>query len=572
MTTNIIHHQDVENKIEIVSSANNLEQQSLIDEYLQLYNNSGDDRKTARALKKSIGKLNSFYWKRVEEIVQDAIDSSREVLTFSDEDKLFIDMGFIDKSIVEGADEGIKERLVEERLIGGSPNHYYFTEWLEDRYKKFILSEQIEKQTAIENKEKNSELTRLKKSRKKILGKLKPFLKNLPGVNEQTTNHFLEGHLDDQLIFLSIRLLEESERPLYIRRYSLKNLRNQIILKLRDQLDNETDFKLADMLDVIYTKIWKESFKDFESGSWGNTNILENDLFDPNKIIKYLKGEVKFVKSLLPVGALAGGITKCCSVLLKNTERINKKITQNEFQRCRESDRGFNVSPVVLIAPFNGRGFFEWDRDSLFVPLVPVDSAKSSIANASANYRMLIDSFQHEGKLKENYKVEYPEENFQLTFQKDYRDWICHIGSGVCKDIDSSKTKLFMDNIGPDFCNVLAPPKIKNLDLDARKRLTAMLEKQLSTSLHGKDDNLHYRLGVLYWQENKIEKAIAQIAKSLAFNGKNGIALFSLGLLLRRCNNKEKSIHAFKVCIKRVPESIWATYSKLCLEEKLQCG
>lgn len=565
-----------ENPENIKEESTDLEEEksSLIEEYFKLKNSSDDDKKAKRQLKKVIGKLDGFYWKSVQILVEDALRQGSESLSFSDESKLLIDMGLLDLSLVEGADESLPEKLLEERNTGGAVNHYYFTEWLEDRYKRFILTEQMEKQAAVAEEEQNSELAKLRDARAKIYTKIKPFFKGLPGVNEQISSHFLKGELDDQITNLSIALLDLEERPLFMKRHSLKNLRQQIIYKLRGRLGNETDFKLVDMLDVIYGKMWHEQYKDYKEGALKNGDsgihqAVQSQNFE--KACEFLDGEIKFAKSLLPLGALAGGITRCCSVLLEDKPRINKEITGAELQRCRESDRDFTVSPVVLIAPFQGRGFFEWDRDSLFIPLVPVDSSRSSIANASANYRMLIDSFQQEGALKTSYEKSFQGSNFQESFQKDYRDWVCTAGSGKPEGMEADRMDFFMKNVGPDYCGILAPPNLQSLGETARKSLRERLEKQIS-AMKGDDPNFFYRLGVLYWQDKLYEKAIANIAKSLSLEGKNGIALFSLGLLLKQSNNEPKSRQAFEVCKKRVPDTIWAFYSSLIIDGKLQCS
>ncbi|MHC4871057.1 MAG: hypothetical protein ACYTFY_04360 [Planctomycetota bacterium] len=558
-------------KVEAESLAE--EKSSLIEDYLRLRTDSESDRKAKRALKKATGKLDTFYWKWVDLMVKEAVQAGRDTLSFSDEDKIFIDMGLVDLALVEGADEALPEQLMEERNTGGLVNHYYFTEWLEDRFKRFMLTEQMEKETSTSEEGKNSELVKLKDARSKITGKLKPFFKGLPGVTEQISNHFINGQLDDQINLLSVALLDVDERQVFMKRHSLRNLRLQIISKLRGRLNSETDFKLVDMLDVIYGKIWKESYSQYEGGESSASDASGISAGpgrrDLDKLSSYIEGEIKFAKSLLPLGALAGGITRCCSVLLENCPRINKEITRVELDRCREADRGFSVSPAVLIAPFQGRGFFEWDRDSLFVPLVPVDSSRSSISNASANYRMLIDSFQQDGALKSSYEELFSGANFQEAFQKDYRTWMSTVGSGEIDGMEDQNREFFMNNVGPDYSGVIAPANLKNLGEEARKSLRVRLEKQIK-AMSGEDANLYYRLGVLYWQDSLHEKAIAKIAQSLSLDGKNGIALFSLALLLGQSGNEAKSKQAFQVCIKRVPESIWASYSRLFLEGKLK--
>jgi tetratricopeptide (TPR) repeat protein len=543
------------------------EQQALVAEYRKKKTEAEEDKKAARDLKKIAGKLDNLYWRRVSELVGQRAQAAADSLAFTERERLLIDIGLLDLDLVDGADESLPDRILEEMETRGSPNHYYFSEWLEDRFRRNALTLQMEAQEEVEQEEANSELGQLSERRKRVLEKLTPFFNGLPGVNEQIAQSVLSGGLDDQIQFSGLQLLEEPSRPQFVRRHRLNTLRSSVLSKVRARLASERDFKLLDALDALYARIWKQRYSVYESeGLAGISGASEARLADVGaaKVTDFLDGEIKFIKSLLPLGALAGGVPRACSVLLEDAQRITKKDTRCELERVRDCDRDFTADPVVLIAPFRGRGFFEWDRDSLVVPLNPVDGAADSIAHASGNYRMLIDSFQQDGHLKAAYESAFEGTNFQQAFQADYRAWVTTVGYGKIEGMEEDHREFFCREIGPDPTSVPVPANLRNLGPEARDSLRKRIGKQIS--LGAEDVNLHHRFGVLSWQAGDLDAALRSFAKALSLDSENGMVNYSLALIFRQQGQTEKARKILYACRSRAADTIWAVYAQMALD------
>ena len=254
-------------------------------------------------------------------------------------------------------------------------------------------------------------------------------------------------------------------------------------------------------------------------------------------------------------------------MLLRNGPRVTKADTARGMALAQACDRGFTVNPVVLIAPFRGRGIFEWDRDSLVVGLVPVEGVEDSIANASGNYRMLMDSFQNGSTLRKAYESRFPEVKFQQAFSADYRLWVTQVGHGNAQALTPERVAFFREWIGPDCRTVLAPPGLRNLGPQARETIRKRLEKQ--AGMGQQDANLHRRLGALYWQEGHFAPALAQLALATKIAPQDGETLLSLGLLLRAQGQDEKARSVFSVCVERARETIWAVYAAAAAKGEL---
>ncbi|MHC4887235.1 MAG: tetratricopeptide repeat protein, partial [Planctomycetota bacterium] len=430
-----------------------------------------------------------------------------------------------------------------------------------------LLTAQVEAQTEVHEAAANTELARLSDTREKLYASLSAKFEGLPGVPPEIAKSILSGALDDQIQVMGIGLIEEPDRAGFVRRHRLRNLRGSVLNKVRARLRDETDFKRIDAIDSLYSKIWNDRYQHYEME--GISALGDGDLESATasatatKMGELLEAEIKFAKSLLPIGALAGGISKTSPVMVQDRPRITKADIRRELNRARECDSGFTADPVVMIAPFEGRGIFEWDRDSLVIPINPVQGSDDAIANATGNYRMLIDSFQQEGHLKKAYEDTFTESNFQAAFQTDYRSWVCAIGKGEREAMEGDRFHFFRTHIGPDTSGVLGPANLLHLSPEARGALMRQLEKQIKSNPN--DANLLFRLGVIYWQEGMNQDAIRQLAKTLTVEPDNGIATFSLGLILRSVKATAQAEQAFRACIKRVPESIWAVYAKLAL-------
>ncbi|MFW5856442.1 MAG: tetratricopeptide repeat protein [Planctomycetota bacterium] len=513
------------------------EQEALVEEYLALKAAEAEDPKARRKRQRLAGKLDGLYWRRVRSLVDARLTTDQESLSFSNEERLLIDMGLLDLRLVEGADESLRERLLEELDTAGAANHYYFTDWLEDRFRRYLLTRQMAETAAQEQAEEDSELRRLSEARERIYHKLRPKFSGLPGVSEEITESVASGKLEDQIQVMGVSLLDRGERPLFLRRHALRSLRLQVLGKLRARLKDERDIKLVDMLDVVYGKMWAERYKQYEAN--GGVDAGETDS-------AVQAGRRKLV-------------ARSCAVLLADRPRTTKAATRTELARAQQCDRDFTADPVVLIAPFEGRGIFEWDHDSLVVPLTPVESPEDAVANASANYRMLIDSFQQDGALKGAYEAAFEGSNFQQAFQKDYRDWICRVGHGSREEVAGDHYAFFRQHVGPDCSEVLAPANLRRLGDEARAALRSRLEKQIA--LGSADPQIHHRLAVVHWQDGNLPSAAAHLSKCVAQDRDNGMALFSLGLVLQRMERTEHAVRAFHACRERAPESIWAVYA-----------
>src|SRR5204862_1418691 len=86
---------------------------------------------------------------------------------------------------------------------------------------------------------------------------------------------------------------------------------------------------------------------------------------------RWVQDELKFVKQVLWLGVTGSGLARTSSVLLSAGTRIVQTDLASTLALAEQCDPMLPEAASLLIAPYAGGGFYEWDRDTLFVPLVP---------------------------------------------------------------------------------------------------------------------------------------------------------------------------------------------------------
>lgn len=518
-----------------------------------------------------LGKIDSLYWKRTEAILREKAEADRDTLDFSPEERLWIDMGYIDERLVDGADASLRERLLDELQMPGPVQHFYLTEWLEDRYRRYRLQMDVTggkdaKDAKDTRPGKPGTVDKNIQARGMILTRLAPLFEGLPGISKDVAAIVAGGGLDDSLLKAGLQAMQTPTRTTLVHRHRLLELRRQVLQRARARSGDPGVLQLFDALDGVYKLDWRarheKAARQTATLPTHEETVAELEAKQASRreaAASYIVSELRFAKTLMPLGALAGGVARSLSVMTADTPRVTKRDTAGGLERARDCDATFDVDPVILIAPFQGRGIYEWDRDSLVISLSPVEKADDSVANAVGNYRMLIDSFQGNGALRQAYESSFPGTAFQVAFQADYRAWMTGIGLGIKDALPEAKRTFFRDWIGPDCGGPLIPAELRHLSPPALRLIRTRLRKQVEAAPG--DWNAHMRLAGTAYLSGDMETALGHMTLAAKSAPHNGRVLMGLALLLREQGRAENATAVFSMIRSRVPESIWAVYA-----------
>src|SRR5258706_67305 len=287
------------------------------------------------------GELNTHWWREVERILLRVVRDTGDRAVLSPEERLLVDHGVLDWRLVPGGDK-MRPALLKEIYATGRPNQYYFSEWILQRFRLFLLYGGM---SAAEGE--GVSTTRLIRDlRGRLYMRLTLLFKNLPGFNQQSIDLFVTG----------------------------------------------------------------------------------------------------------------SGLARTYSVLLGAQQRIVKTDLDATLALAEHCDPMLPEAASLHIAPYAGGGFYEWDRDTLFVPLVPTREPEQAILQGLANYRILLDKFQDGGKFKKEYETALGgADDFGTSFVRDYRAWVNGVGKGFKGALDPARFAFFRDRIGPQPGTLYAP-------------------------------------------------------------------------------------------------------------------
>lgn len=525
---------------------------------------------TRPELSKLIGELDARYWKEVENIVTTVLREGGERLVFTKYQRFLVDCGLLDERLVAQAPPDLKNILLKELYAEGRPNHFYFSQWLAERYRNFVLFNKFAvPQTETEQSAAfvDETLMELRAARVKIYSALKPFFENLPGFTKQVVELLCSGRLDVNLESVIIESLKKPDDALLAeQKNKLLSIRRQLIARAKARVETEKQLALFDALSQL------------DSRAAARLASCAEDLVQPTKKppppqqekdkrkligfrdrLEFIKGEIKLVKSLLRLGVSGAGITRTHSVLLSNQKRLTKQNVQDLLTRVLEVDPNIPGQPNLLIAPFFGTGFFEWDRDTIFVPLISTRSEEESIVNALAHYRIMIDNLHNRGTLKRAYEIKFGESDFRNAFLRDYKGWILGVGKGFKGALDPERYRFFKEHVGPAPNNLFAPFELVNISPREHEEMMKSIHAKINRSEASFDD--HYKLAVLYYRDQRPADALNQLAIAVKLNPTDGRALYSLGYLCAKLGIREKARKALEEVMNVSVNSLWQVYA-----------
>lgn len=539
------------------------EKERLVSQYLAAAAAGGPAKDLARAA----AALDGLYWKMVEEILRRGINVAAGALKFSDDDRLLLDFGLLDERLVKGAPPALRDELLKESALVGAPNHFYLSEWLADRFKRYQTESAFAGTEAGGGGGAGDAYQTLQAflARQNDGAGVK-----LPGVSPVAMEAMFSGRLDRQIIAMGVSALANRNRRDFLTRARLSALRREVVARSRGAVGDSAQLRLFDAIDEAYRQEWEIQLR--ESGgavplSASQAIALQADPAKEDaetlRAFNWLLSELRFVRTLMPLGALAGGLFRPCAAMLEYRPRVTRAHTAAVLGKVAWCDRNYQLAPVVLIAPFTGRGIYEWDRDSLVISLTPVENPEDSAANAVANFSMMIDSFQHHAALKDAYRAMFTGANFQKSFQADYRTWVCGVAGGRLDALPPDKLEFFATQVAPDFAAspvlALAPRELRNLTFTARELVRKQMQRLVSTA---RDSWMsRWRLGILYWMDGLNEEALRELTHAANLAPAKLETYFAVACLLAQMGRPAKARPLFNVCATRGKNTIWALHA-----------
>ena len=511
-------------------------------------------------LNKAISRLDGLFWRKVDEVVTarlGSVERGKSKLPFTDEDRLLLDFGLLDVRLLGTQAHGIKKRLLDERReqAPAGISVIYLSDWLESRYQYYLTIEEADKLHEMSQYIHSApEIAPLVERRERLLGLLQPFMRHLPGVSDTLSRFIIEGRLDDLMLKLFVERVKTQGADIEERLIRIESAYRYAMRKVAERVLEDRYLQLIDEYNTVRLEIFR------------HVNRIPKEVIDKSEqtadvdaVANKVRGEIKLIRSLLNLGTLTGAISKPHSVLLRDIPRATVSSAGMTMTLAIETDPNLSLEHSVLIAPFTGSGFFEWDRDTLIVSLIPERTVDEDVATAVASMRIALDRFQHDEELKRAYEKLYPGKDFREVFTKDYVQWVLRVGRGQKQQMDGRSFEFFLKYIGHNGVDPVVPPEIAHTTVAERDKLShTIVEKAHDNKASARE---LFLAGIIRWQKGDYQSASRYLESAAKMASEDGSILYSLGILLRNMRMKGPARRYLVHCTRVAPQTIWQVYA-----------
>ncbi len=492
------------------------------------------------------GDLNVHWWREAERVLQRI---TPEHAAFSPEERLLLDHGVLDWRLVPGGDRN-RAACLKELYAEGHAGRAFFSEWIVQRLRQFLLVGGMTPEG-----EASGTTQLIKDLRGRVYLRLAPLFKALPGFNQQAVDLFLSGRIDESIDALVVKLQQSPDERATEQFRQLSDFRFRILTRAREHARSGDELALFDSLREM----------DREAREKRASQRLSADARSVRQIsdaerLKWLSDELRFVKQVLWLGIMGSGLARTYSILLSSQPRLVKATIEPILALAKQVDPRLVEPASILIAPYAGGGFYEWDRDTLFLPLVPTRDPEHAVIQGLANYRILLDKFQENGAFRKDYEAALGGgEDFGTTFARDYKAWVLGVGKGFKGALDPARYAFFRDRIGPSLDTLYAPREWAGRSPQEQAEILKTCRLQASVGKAGFED--HYKFAVAAWRDRKGVAAIQHLQEALRISPVDGRALLAAGVLSARVGVKDTARLRLQECLSAAPGTLWSVYA-----------
>lgn len=524
-----------------------------------------DAVKRNKDLTKLATDLDKFYWEEANDIVARVARKGEDKLVFSKEDRLLLDAGFMAGELVGAEADAVKDKLYVELYEIGPENVFYFSDWINDRLKNYLMVQQFEKQAEVEDSKEPDGLRKMREQRRKVYDGVGGLFQNLPGVPPQVVTLILSGKLDQHLENVSLDYLRTKDKKLFEEGKKFTVLKKSVLVKVKARIESPAQLKIVDVIHELDKRIWTEVVEYNKRRDTAAQERKKGPGVETEERVAFLQGELKLMKQNINLGVMQAGLRKTHSILIYAEPRTTKPQIVAAMKHVRECDSGFKGNPNVMIAPFRGTGFFEFDRDTMVVPLVVIKEVEESIIDSAGSYRILIDTLQQEGRLKKAFERTFANQDFRKVFIQEYKNWLQVIGRGRRTQQMDNVYDWFKKYVGPNPSQVIGPQDL--LSLSPEEEQDKLRDMRIRMKKDGGEFDDYYRLAVLFWKRRRWVDAYTNMQKATELNPKDTRALFSLGAILQSMERPDKAKKVFED-LKIVGENtLWQVYAQEMLQK-----
>jgi hypothetical protein len=510
--------------------------------------------------------LNDFYWEKVENIVKEYAPERNCILSLNEDLMTIMDLGLIHHDLLDDPQKKLQTLLASYEAGGGDKHIFYLSEWLQYRWHLDAVLADLEinrlsSQMAFQNE--SAAYKRQHGYRATSFGKLKHIIVTIPGMNSKIFDTMKSSRLFEFLeaaIFKKVTSGGEmAEEAMHMQQYF-----NKLLQQLKQRCLTKI-LKLAyDEFASAHTEICRMTVELAEDRRHKIKEVEEQKEQDVLSSKEHMTQNLRLLRSLINLGVAQSGTRRAFSVLFSTEHNSSKLQVQHFMELIKSVDPRIPGPPDVLLAPYAGEGFFEWDRDTLMVPITTEAPLEVSFAGTLAKYRILTDAMNFEGRMRLSWVKEFGREDFQSQFVEHYRSWVFGIGRGQGLAMENRKVfQWFVRNIGPNPAIGILPEAIQNMTKEEQLEEIKVCRSKLNV---GQEDfTTIFHMGALNWRRENIPDAYKYMRQAHRLKLKHPLIHFSYAYISEIYNRSDAADLYYEI-IRSYPETIWRVYAEIQLE------
>ncbi|MGE4157566.1 MAG: hypothetical protein AB7F75_00540 [Planctomycetota bacterium] len=517
---------------------------------------------TPHLIRQALRALDTFFWKKADKIIEDRAPERGWQLTLNSEEKLLINMGVVTRELVGEPDEFFERLLFE--MQGDVSGHtiFHVDEWLQHRWSiDSALQDAENAQTPVSSFRSNPAYQQSFEARARAFLQIRHLVATLPGVTPDLMKTLDDGrlarHLEDihHTQVSGLAPLTEADRKLQI-------FHDTLFRRVRERCTTKS---MQDAYKEWVT--WDERVRhlvieDSRDAKVENKMRVETKALESSSRFQ-MSRNLRLLKNLIPLGVTGTRLPLPFSPLFADTNRTTKPSLLRLWKGLLECDPTLPGEPDILIAPYAGSGFFEWDHNTLVVPVTTEHSMGAAFVQAVASYRIMTDSLNFDGRLKRAWAARFGKENFNRNFAENYHNWVLGVGLGRRLAMEREPFNFFMDHIAPKPSQGLGRQKILNLDNDNQLALLRDLRGRMNSHKASYQDILD--MATIQWRRHNWMSALEFLEQAWKLEAHDPRLSFSYAYLSHKLNRQNARM-LYEQVIEHHPKTLWRVYAEIQLE------
>jgi hypothetical protein len=416
---------------------------------------------------------------------------------------------------------------------------FTITSWLESRekiYQQYSDTENFEIPSDVlrQMPEGTSKFLDLRAKRKSILRGIKTFMLKCPGSNEKLVHLASEGILLDQLDFLLAKkgksALEEQKTK------EVQQIWLGLSGKLKTHFDQKNIMRSIELIEALSNKI-RQLISQNKLNLTKAVSLAKEVYRNPESSNKRLARDINILKNNINIGSVKSTKNPHLPIISSWPRPIETDDLSNlrlKCLKCLKLDRSCRSDTQFLLAPGAFKGFYEFDRSTVVLPLYSEDIVVS-FAEAMADRHLILETLKSDSTFLTDLQELAGEQKTTVYFFDLYERWFKNGLKDASGCLSDSEIHFVLTHIAPSIEHLFLRDEQARLEQREVYNMVNLLKlKKLSPKLYP-------LLACSFSQKGHFKEALRLMKDLHQMNPERYDIAISVAYILQKMDQKELS-------------------------------